>query len=111
VDTVARFGGDEFVVLLKELGSKESAAISIANQVAEKFRIALGQPYLLRVVHEGQKPITVEHRCTVSIGVTVFSGDGGKNREDILKQADEAMYHAKHAGRNCVRFYPDIAIT
>lgn len=110
VDTIARFGGDEFVVLLNELGSQEGAAISVANQVAEKFRIALGQPYLLHAAHEGQTPITVEHRCTVSIGVTVFAGDGAKNREDILKQADESMYHAKHAGRNCVRFYPDIAI-
>jgi diguanylate cyclase (GGDEF)-like protein len=108
VDTVSRFGGDEFVVLLNDLGSEQDLAIQAATQVAEKIRAALGQPYSLCVEHQEHAPAVVEHRCTASIGVTLFVGDG--MADDIVQRADVAMYQAKEVGRNCVRLYANDAI-
>lgn len=90
VDTIARLGGDEFVVVLPETGREESI-----SSVAEK---------LLRSMDE---PITAgEHEffLTVSIGVAVYPVDG-KTLNEVLKNADVAMYRAKHEGRNTFRFY------
>jgi diguanylate cyclase (GGDEF)-like protein len=109
VDTVSRFGGDEFVILLNDLGPAQDPAIDAATQVAEKIRTALGQPYSLRVEHQEHAPSVVEHHCTASIGVTVFVGDG--MADDIVQRADVAMYQAKEVGRNCVRLYSNNAIT
>ncbi len=105
MDTVARFGGDEFVVMLYELSEEHAASAQRAMQVAEKIRHALGEPYHLQVTHEdGTAPYGVEHRCTASIGVVLFD-QRCKSREDLLRLADEAMYQAKEAGRNQVRFF------
>lgn len=104
MDTVARFGGDEFIVLLSELVEDKAESIAQAGIVAEKIRSALAIPYLLRLPHDGQ-PRTVEHRCTASIGVAMFSGLE-ITAEEALKRADMAMYQAKENGRNLVRFYP-----
>lgn len=102
-DTVARFGGDEFVLMLSGLdGDKAETAVQ-AGIVAEKIRTLLSEPYVLIVKHEGEADTTVEHRCAVSIGVEVFNGES--SMEDILKCADIAMYQAKEAGRNQVQFY------
>jgi diguanylate cyclase (GGDEF)-like protein/PAS domain S-box-containing protein len=102
-DTVARFGGDEFVVLLSELnGCNEDATVQ-ASLVAEKIRISLSEPYLLTIKHDGQVTGNVEHSCTSSIGVLVFID--GASQQEILKMADIAMYQAKDAGRNTIRFY------
>ena len=108
VDTVSRFGGDEFVILLNDLGSEQDLAIQAATQVAEKIRTALGQPYSLCVEHKEHAPSVVEHSCTASIGVTLFVGDG--MADDILQRADVAMYQAKEVGRNCVRLYSNDSI-
>lgn len=105
VDTVARFGGDEFVVILAELDTGESDSIARVNLIAEKIRTALSKPYSLTIQKDEKvKPITVEHRCTSSIGVTLFINHQGSH-EDILKWADIAMYRAKDNGRNQISFY------
>ena len=96
-DTVARFGGDEFVVVLEGLGQNEGSAANQAEFIAEKIRHALAQTYVLG---EGE----VEHHSTPSIGLTLFLGQG-ESVEVLLKQADVALYQAKGAGRNCIRFY------
>ena len=102
-DTVARFGGDEFVVMLSELDVDKAASISQASIVAEKMRNILSRLYLLTIRHDGQSDTTVEHHCTASIGVALINHEG--SQDDILEWADAAMYQAKEAGRNSIRFY------
>ncbi len=103
VDVVARFGGDEFVVILNELDVAKSTSIAEARIVAEKLRAALDKPYLLKFRQEGKAETTVEHHCTISMGVVVFLDHEG-SQDDILKWADAAMYQAKESGRNMIRF-------
>jgi diguanylate cyclase (GGDEF)-like protein/PAS domain S-box-containing protein len=103
-DTVARFGGDEFVVLLDGLDTARDQSADQAASVAEKIRLALAKPYVLTVRHEGAATITVEHHCTSSIGVVLFI-DHENSADDVLKWADMAMYQAKDGGRNRVSFY------
>lgn len=104
MDTVGRFGGDEFVVLLSELGDGKAESTAQAGVVAEKIRASLNDPYWLTVQHEGKAEIIVRHHCTSSIGVVMFANHES-GMEDILKWADMAMYQAKEAGRNLIRFY------
>lgn len=103
MDSVARFGGDEFVVLLSELDSNQNESNVQARHLAEKILTALSEAYHLSVDSEGET-VTVIHHCTVSIGVEVFI-DHQASQDDILKWADRAMYQAKDAGRNQIRFY------
>jgi diguanylate cyclase (GGDEF)-like protein len=103
-DTVARFGGDEFVVMLSELNGKKDESSVQAGLVAEKIRVSLGEPYRLTIQHDGLVEGSVNHHCTSSIGVVVFS-DHDASGQEILKMADMAMYQAKDAGRNTIRFY------
>ena len=102
VDTVARFGGDEFVVMLSELDEDKTESAAQAGTVAEKIRAALAEPYSLTFKHEGEAETAVEHHCAVSIGVVVFNCEA--DAEDIIKWADIAMYQAKEGGRNSIRF-------
>lgn len=102
VDTVARFGGDEFVVMISELDADISTAQ--AGIIAEKIRAILAKPYVLQIRHEGEAETTIEHQCTASIGVTLF-GKNGASADDILKWADRAMYQAKEAGCNLIRYF------
>jgi diguanylate cyclase (GGDEF)-like protein/PAS domain S-box-containing protein len=104
VDTVARFGGDEFVVMLSDLETDKTASVTQAHIVAEKIRTALSEPYLLTIKQEEKTDITVRHLCTASIGFVVFLNHEC-SQDDILKWADAAMYQAKEAGRNSIRFY------
>lgn len=104
MDTVARFGGDEFVVMLTDLAADRNQAVEKAGVVAEKIRVSLAEPYLLRRVQQGDVTMVVEHHCTSSIGVVLFLGQAD-SQEDILKWADMAMYQAKADGRNQVRFF------
>lgn len=94
-DTVARVGGDEFVVLLDDLSEQPQDAASQAKQVGDKILAALGRPYQLA---------DHEHRNTPSIGISLFGSDGSLF-DDLFKQADLAMYQAKTAGRNTLRFF------
>lgn len=94
-DTVARLGGDEFVVMLEDLGEQDLEAAAQTEAVGEKILAALGRPYQL-MMHE--------YRCTPSIGAALFNGHH-LEIEELLKQTDIAMYQAKKAGRNTVRFF------
>jgi diguanylate cyclase (GGDEF)-like protein/PAS domain S-box-containing protein len=104
VDTVARFGGDEFVVMICELDEDKAQSLRQAQVVAEKIRLALAEPYVLSFNKENQIPTRVEHHCTASIGVVLFINHE-TTPENIMKWADAAMYQAKDAGRNVIRFY------
>lgn len=103
-DTVARFGGDEFVVMLKELEADSVASASQANGVAEKIRAALARPYRLELLQAEDSKTVVEHFCTSSIGIVLFVNHE-YGEQDILKWADIAMYRAKAAGGNTIHFY------
>jgi diguanylate cyclase (GGDEF)-like protein/PAS domain S-box-containing protein len=104
VDTVARFGGDEFVVMLSELDTDRAVSQTRAAVVAEKIRQLLGEVYRLKVLKEGGlEPQIVEHRSTACIGVVLFNNHGA-TQENLIRLADSAMYEAKSAGRNRVHF-------
>jgi diguanylate cyclase (GGDEF)-like protein/PAS domain S-box-containing protein len=102
-DTVARFGGDEFVVILNEFTPDLEQSMEQAKRVAEKIRDALLEPYELTIRQEGQPDEIIEHRATASIGVAMFlaKGDG---QDSIIKRADMAMYRAKRQGGGEIRF-------
>jgi len=106
VDTVARFGGDEFVVMIGELAEDRSEAMEKAARVAEKIRIALLEPYRLSVEAEGKTEMALTHQCSASIGVALFIGRQD-SQDEIFQWADAAMYEAKQAGRNLIRFHDD----
>ncbi len=98
-DTVARLGGDEFVVVLEMLSAEVNEAVTQAELVGEKIRAALNVPYQLN---------QYEHSTTPSIGIVLFQGHQ-QSIDNLLKYADTAMYQAKSAGRNAIRFYdPDM---
>ncbi len=103
-DTVARFGGDEFVVVLGELAADHAGATAQAGVVAQKISAALSAPYLLNISRDGSEGAHVEHRCTTSIGAVVFTSHEC-SADDVLKWADDAMYRAKEAGGGQVRFF------
>jgi diguanylate cyclase (GGDEF)-like protein/PAS domain S-box-containing protein len=105
-DTVARFGGDEFVVILSKLDADKTESAAQAAIVAEKIRVKLSEPYLLTIQKDGGAKTTVEHRCTSSIGMVLFK-DHEAQPSDIIKWADLAMYQGKSAGRNSIRFYDE----
>ncbi|MBL0393826.1 EAL domain-containing protein [Ramlibacter monticola] len=94
-DMVARLGGDEFVVLLENTPEKPLDPLTAAQSVSQRILDALGEPYVLP---------GYLHHSTCSIGVTVF-GPARSGVSELLKQADLAMYQAKAAGRNTVRFF------
>ena len=94
-DTAARIGGDEFVVMRREPQPDTEEAAAQAKTIAEKILTQTSEPYTLN-----------HHEClsTASIGITVF-GEGKQSTSEILQQADIAMYQAKTAGRNTIRFF------
>ncbi len=94
-DTVARLGGDEFVVMLKDLSDEVAEAAVQTELIGAKILATLNQPYQLE---------TYEYHSTPSIGATVFNGSE-QSAEELLKQADIAMYQAKASGRNSLRFF------
>ena len=94
-ETLARLGGDEFVVLLDDLSELAEEAASQAKAEAEKILFALRQPYWIA----GRECLS-----SASIGITVF-GDEHESGNRVLQQADIAMYQAKAAGRNTMRFF------
>lgn len=94
-DTVARLGGDEFVVALESLNGLAQEAAAQSEMISEKIRAELSQPYLLN---------GFEHSSSPSIGVSLFRGHQS-SLDEVLKQADLAMYQAKASGRNRVCFF------
>ena len=94
-DTVARLGGDEFLVLLEDLAALPTEAAEQAQDVSEKILAALNQPYQLASHHV---------HSTTSVGAVLFNAQS-QTVEDLVKHADLAMYAAKTAGRNAIRFF------
>ena len=101
-DTLARFGGDEFVVLLSELGTQQDEATEQAAAIAEKIRSRLAETYVLRAAPAAP---AIMHHCTASIGVAVFHGRD-EHQNAVIDGADAAMYRAKEEGRNRICFAP-----
>ena len=94
-DTVARHGGDEFVVVLEDLGDNLQEAAAHAEDIGQRILGALREPFML----DGQA-----HHSTLSIGVTVFQGQR-ESADELIKRGDLAMYQAKAAGRDRLQFY------
>ncbi|MDC8756984.1 EAL and GGDEF domain-containing protein [Janthinobacterium fluminis] len=93
-DTVARLGGDEFVVMVENLSRNPQAAAAQTTTIGERILLAINQPFILK---------GCEHYSSCSIGATLFEHEG--NVGELLKRADLAMYQAKAAGRNALRFF------
>jgi diguanylate cyclase (GGDEF)-like protein len=104
VDAVARYGGDEFVVILSDLHESRLESISQAAIIAEKVRTSLSAPYCLPVHRRAEEVSSIVHRSSASIGVVVFLGSD-MHQDELLKHADAAMYRAKEEGRNLIRFH------
>ncbi len=94
-DTVARFGGDEFVLLLQGISDSRDEAVKKVAFISRKVLSSVRAPIVIN---------GVTCHCTASVGVALF-GSQGITTEELLKQADLAMYQAKDAGRNTVRFF------
>ncbi|HJV76253.1 MAG TPA: EAL domain-containing protein [Noviherbaspirillum sp.] len=94
-NTVARFGGDEFVVMIENLSKDPWEAAAQAELVAEKILASFQDPYQL----DGY-----DYHSSPSIGVAMFNHHGN-SVEELLKRADLAMYQAKASGRNAIRFF------
>ncbi|MBQ0756952.1 MAG: EAL domain-containing protein [Amphritea sp.] len=95
-DTVARFGGDEFVIMLTDLDSESEVAMNQIRNLSEKILEAQNQYYNFSGFN---------HHSTLSIGITLFSDNNQVGIDQLLQQADLAMYQAKAAGRNTIRFF------
>ena len=96
--TIARLGTDEFVVLIENFDEGEHAAAAHAEAVGEEIHGAIKLPYLFN----GH-----EHYCSASIGITLFCGPE-KTMEELLKRAGVALFQAKKAGRNTLRFFDPV---
>lgn len=94
-DTIARFGGDEFVVLIEGLSISQQESAMQAGSVAEKIRAAISQNYLI---------MDTVYATSPSIGVVLFNGETIEI-DELFKHADLAMYKVKESGRNAVRFF------
>ena len=94
-DSVARVGGDEFMVLLETFAVTTLEAARYAEIVAKKMAQRLSEPYTL---------FGTNYASTPSIGISVFQ-EGASSHSDVIKKADAAMYQAKAAGRNTIRFF------
>jgi diguanylate cyclase (GGDEF)-like protein len=105
-DTVARMGGDEFVVILEDLDHSLSAAMQ-AEAVGRKILAAVSLPYnILRAENKdaGGKETTIRHDCSASIGIALFA-DLNDTPDELMRRADTAMYQAKADGRNTMCFF------
>ncbi|MBN2865471.1 MAG: diguanylate cyclase [Thiotrichales bacterium] len=95
VDTVARPGGDEFIVLLEKIGATEEDAATQAKHIGDKILTQVSMPYLIK-----------GHECIISASIGVsLSSDHFESVEELMVRSDLAMYQAKSAGRNSVRFF------
>jgi diguanylate cyclase (GGDEF)-like protein/PAS domain S-box-containing protein len=94
-DVSARLGGDEFVILMREIGKTEEEAFMAASNLGNRLLAHLGKPYDIN---------GASHNSTPSVGVTLFLG-GAIEMEEIFRRSDMAMYEAKGAGRNNVKFF------
>ncbi len=93
-DTVARTGGDEFIVLLSDFGT-EKQLLRATSELSDKLVGVIAQPFYID---------SMEFYVSVSIGITVYPQDGN-NIDYLVRNADIAMYHAKEKGRNRYEYY------
>jgi len=103
-DTAARFGGDEFIVLLSEMSDSSAESAEIAAVIAEKIRHSLEHPYRLNIPSELSGDKITDHCCTSSIGIALFH-TYEMSQDEIFMRADAAMYQAKAEGKNQIRFF------
>lgn len=96
VDTVARIGTDEFVVMLNELTREKTQSITQAHIIAEKIRAALIASYPIIIKHDKAADTNDEYNCAVCMGVVVFTNENN-NRDDVLEWARNSMYKAKES--------------
>jgi two-component system chemotaxis family response regulator WspR len=96
-DTAYRYGGEEFLVMLPE------QSVGSATVAAERLRRRVEE---LAIPHEAKAPPGV---VTISVGLAAHAPGEGKPLEELLKEADEALYDAKEAGRNRIRSYDEVA--
>lgn len=101
-DTVARLGGDEFIVMVCSLDATPAVARAQAEGIARKLSQRLAEPYRLRRASGTPADRVIEHRCSASIGVTLFDGRND-DPESILVAADAAMYQAKASAPRSTR--------
>ncbi len=94
-DTVARLGGDEFMIVLAEVHGDQAEAVIVAKTVARQLLAVFDDEFDLQ---------GTSYHCSASIGITLFQGEA-MSCDDLMKQADLAMYQAKQAGRNTIRFF------
>lgn len=94
-DTVSRVGGDEFVVILEDLSEDLLQATVQTETICNKILTAVNQSFALK---------NYDYQCSTSIGISLFRNQE-ITEEELLKRADTAMYQAKNAGRNTLRFY------
>ncbi|MDD2383811.1 MAG: PAS domain S-box protein [Sulfurospirillaceae bacterium] len=104
-DTIGRFGGDEFIIILNNVHKDEDSTIQLVHKIAENILLTLTEPYSISLPTEISHQKEVTHLCTASIGIALFLNHKDK-QEDILKWADAAMYQAKEQGRNKIVFAP-----
>ena len=95
IDTAARLGGDEFIVIIQNLGADIGNAMYSVKAIADKLHAAISAPIMLN---------GITHSPTSSIGVTIFSHLTHSTNE-LLKEADFALYQAKASGRNAIRYF------
>jgi len=103
LDVAGRYGGEEFAIVLPE------TPLAGAQHVAEGMRERVSLATLHLLEREGHDPEPL--RCTISLGVAAFAGSGYSSSADFLGAADEALYAAKHAGRNQVSVAADPTLT
>lgn len=94
-DSVARMGGDEFVIILNSLSADRTGSLSMADEISEKIRARLTEPYILKNTTVFTSP---------SIGSVLFH-DESDSGEELLKRADMALYRAKAQGRNRIQHF------
>jgi diguanylate cyclase (GGDEF)-like protein/PAS domain S-box-containing protein len=97
-DTVARMGGDEFMILIEDLGSNASEAGHAIKTVAEK---------IVSSFNAAKKETSYISMSSLSVGATIFQGLNYGEIDGLIKQSDLALYQAKKAGRNCIKFYDE----
>lgn len=96
-DTVARIGGDEFVLVLADVGATKKKALAYSEEIIKKVSNAIKLP----LEYDGY-----QHQCSASIGICLFKGNA-MGAEELLKRSDMSMYLAKKQGRNCYQFYDE----
>lgn len=100
-NTIARFGGDEFVIVINKLDLNHSVAAQQVFDIAKHVHMVLSKPFFLTSNMPGvEKDIHVEHQLTASIGFVIFDGRNFTEVDELLKLADLALYRAKTEGRN-----------